>query len=169
MPVKSPGNLVAEYSATRAEVGYLLDGRVMKSLDHCGDRSVIIKAMVNAVARNEGRNNHGRDTWSVLVECESVLIDSEDLRGVSWCDGPRWSDVIVKSAIFLPSDDQQAGIPDLRASDGLVCGFNQGFAACNVIKRVSFLCPATVYGNTSLGWLKRSNRCFPTGEPRQKF
>src|SRR4029077_20251374 len=99
-----------------------------KTLDRSEDRSVIVDPVVNEVARDQRSDHHRGNTRAILVKGETSLVGPIELRLVT--RGSRFGrrNVVIESAVFVPSDDEHAGLPERRVANRFIGGFPQRFS-----------------------------------------
>src|SRR5437899_3686092 len=95
--------------------------------------------MIDKVSRYQRGNDDGRNSNSEFFKREAVLIVLGIRSRISWRYGLRrlpGKCMVVKSAVFIPRDDQHAFIPNWRVANSLVSGFDERFAVGYVSQRM---------------------------------
>ena len=71
---------------------------------------MIIGGMVNHSFGNEGRDNYGRNANPQLFKIKVIVVVFWVGNGIAGSDGLRGRDMIIKPAMFIVGDDQDAAV-----------------------------------------------------------
>ncbi len=113
------------------------EGEQAKDLLHSGEcRSMIVDRVIDDSARNKWGDDDSRYAHAQLCEIKSIAVIFWVGRFISWGYGLWRRDMVIKAAVFVICDDEQAIFPVWRVPNRLVNLLEQGLAACNVILRM---------------------------------
>src|SRR5579872_4743234 len=95
--------------------------------------SVIVDGMVNGGSGDQRRDDDSRHAHSQLCKVEAVATVFWIGRCITGSDGLWRRYVVIKSAVFVVGDDQDAAFPVRRTAYSFVDLLNQGLATRDII------------------------------------